>query len=456
MLDNTNITFWSGLRTIGGTIISVEHGMDRILFDFGELFQTQRLFSKGKKIRANRHTSDLLKLQALPAIEGIYGRRALHDIPLVPFEESTQQTAVCISHLHLDHIGSIMHLAPELPLYMTDEGKELYAALYELKLPGSERLPDRIQGVKPGETVKIGEAIEVTFVGVDHDIIGAAGMLVKTPDVKVAYTGDLRFHGMNRQKSMAFVEKVKQFEPDLLITEGTALREDSELVPLLDYPDDLRQEEQVGSEVAAHLSKTDGAAFFNWYERDVMRLKILIEAAQAAGRQVVLEPESAYLARRFHIEHPFLVYMPYDLSNEQYIWESRLPNVEWISKDTLSQHAAMYFIENRFERLFELLDFPLEHSLYIHSNGTPLGPFDPDYEKLLSFLDSIGCQKIDIFCSGHATANHLKWLVDEINASYVVPLHSFHPEKLQPAHGTRLLPEPNETFRFRKGMLQPE
>ncbi|QTD41029.1 MBL fold metallo-hydrolase [Sporosarcina sp. Te-1] len=456
MQDNTTITFWSGLRTIGGTIISIEHGADRILFDFGELFHTQRLFSKGKKIRAQRYTSDLLKLQALPAIKGIYSSHSLLDTPLLPFEESRQQTAVFISHLHLDHIGSIMHLAPDLPLYMTEEGKRLYAALHEINTPSCEQTPDRIWGVEPGERIRIGESIEVELLAVDHDVIGAAGMLVKTPDVKVAYTGDLRFHGIHREKSMAFIEEVKRFTPDILITEGTALREDSKLEPLLDYPKELRQENDVQEEVTTHLSGAAGAAFFNWYERDLMRLKILIEAAKAAGRQVVLEPESAYLAKQFHIPGLYLVYAPCDLSDELPLWESRLPDVKWITKNLLVQHAEKYFVENQFDRLFELLDFQLESSLYIHTNGTPLGPFDPDYDKLISFLESINCKKIDIFCSGHATGNHLQWLVEEINSPYVVPLHSFHPEKLQPAHGVRILPEPNETLRFTNGILQPQ
>ena len=34
-LHHTNIRFWGGLKTIGGTVVSVEYKNSRVIFDFG-------------------------------------------------------------------------------------------------------------------------------------------------------------------------------------------------------------------------------------------------------------------------------------------------------------------------------------------------------------------------------------------------------------------------------------
>ena len=56
---------------------------------------------------------------------------------------------------------------------------------------------------------------------VDHSILGASALFLIFDGVKIAYTGDFRFHGKNRDKTDAFFDFIKSVGVDVLITEGT-------------------------------------------------------------------------------------------------------------------------------------------------------------------------------------------------------------------------------------------
>src|SRR5207237_9884709 len=75
-------------------------------------------------------------------------------------------------------------------------------------------------GVADRRSVRVGE-IEVRFVAVDHDRPGASGLRVTTPDLSIAYTGDLRRHGLHPEVTDAFAREVKGV--DVLLQEGVML-----------------------------------------------------------------------------------------------------------------------------------------------------------------------------------------------------------------------------------------
>jgi len=56
---------------------------------------------------------------------------------------------------------------------------------------------------------------------VDHSILGAASFYFEVDGVKIAYTGDLRFHGERGNLSKEFFNFVKENGVDILLCEGT-------------------------------------------------------------------------------------------------------------------------------------------------------------------------------------------------------------------------------------------
>ncbi len=131
-LHHTNIRFWGGLRTIGGTVVTVEYKDSRVIFDFGMTYNpASNIFDGQIKRRTHGMVRDNLRLKLIPPIDGLYSAESLGDYQpkLIPAEESSQKTAVIISHLHLDHIGAMGLIAPSIPVYLTKESHELYRAL---------------------------------------------------------------------------------------------------------------------------------------------------------------------------------------------------------------------------------------------------------------------------------------------------------------------------------------
>src|SRR5699024_11216080 len=76
-----------------------------------------------------KNTQALYDDNKLPKIDGLFRQEALEDNSTLSYEASDLKTIVLISHLHLDHVGSLAHLHPEIPVYATVTAVALYHSL---------------------------------------------------------------------------------------------------------------------------------------------------------------------------------------------------------------------------------------------------------------------------------------------------------------------------------------
>ena len=105
----TKITFHSGVLTIGGTIIEIAYEDSHIFFDFGSEY------NPSAKVQPE-DLQGLLDENLVPYLNNIFDPK----IPLIGYEskENTfKNTAVFLSHIHLDHSKIVNYLNPEIPLY---------------------------------------------------------------------------------------------------------------------------------------------------------------------------------------------------------------------------------------------------------------------------------------------------------------------------------------------------
>ncbi|MFC2703929.1 MAG: MBL fold metallo-hydrolase [Abiotrophia defectiva] len=126
----TQVRFWGGLDTIGGNIVSLEAGNYRILTDFGALFGASL-----EELKQVDLTPSLLEKGHLPAIDGLYTRQQLGASDLASYEETDMKTIVCLSHLHLDHIGGFGQLPEDLPIYALEDSVSFYQLSVWLRRP---------------------------------------------------------------------------------------------------------------------------------------------------------------------------------------------------------------------------------------------------------------------------------------------------------------------------------
>ena len=101
----TEITFYGGLNTIGGVVMSVVYGKERLLLEIGTAYNpASDMFDGYVEHRTENFLYDELKLGRAPHIDGLYSKTELKDFNLISSEDSDLHTSIFITHMHLDHI----------------------------------------------------------------------------------------------------------------------------------------------------------------------------------------------------------------------------------------------------------------------------------------------------------------------------------------------------------------
>ena len=99
---------------------------------------------------------------------------------------------ILFTHGHLDHIGAVQHLLPQLH-FPRCYGTKLTMAMVRKRLD-EEKLTSKaqLQPVAYGEKIRLGK-VEIEFLRVTHSIPDAAAIALHTPYGTIVHTGDFKF-----------------------------------------------------------------------------------------------------------------------------------------------------------------------------------------------------------------------------------------------------------------------
>jgi ribonuclease J len=397
-MAETRLTFLNaGSPT--GLKFTVEHGGHRCIFDFGiEYAPGRALFSQGLAPRPGRELADLVAVGSAPRLRHVYAG-----------DRWDGATAVFISHLHLDHTGLVQFLHPDLPLHYPSAMEPVRAAAAATgylpwRDPAGMAAPDRSH-------VGWG-AIEVEFVAVDHDVPGASGFLIRTPDLFIAFTGDQRRHGLHPELTAGFAEAARGC--DVLVQEGVFLGLE---------PERKVTEREVIEGFTDVLTSHPGLVVVNLTPLNRERVSGFAAAARGLGRRFVMEPNAAVLAGQ-----------PDDVLS---------PAVVALAKDD----PGRFVVQLSYESLPGLIDLAAPAgSAYVHSNGPPLGSFDPAYGVMDAWLRRFGLERVSLGSSGHAYPDDIVHNVLAIAPGLVIPVHSMAPDQLSVPGVPRLVPEAGRPY----------
>jgi len=407
----TKFCLHSGLNTIGGNIAEIRYKGDRVLFDFGRAYNPADTLLTNAQGREGTKVNDMLRLGMIPAVDGLYD----NSWPGV--------TAVFISHLHLDHMGAIDVIHPDVPVYMSRPGLELYN---ELQALGEGPFRQNVLAFDYEVPVHIGE-ISVTGYEIDHDVLGASAILVETPDMKIAHSGDIRMRGQRPELNHKWINTMHNLNLDYLLMEGTSFWPVRDADSSVDNKFVQHKEGDVPSVIAEMLQRS-GVCFFNFYHRNIERMANLLAAANMAGRKLVFEPDTARLAAKFLPPTPGVQY--YVLG-------------ESVTVEDINSSPQSYFVQNTLQNIFSLIDYNAADSGYIHTNGVPLGPFDPAFGSMVSFLQQLGIEFYSVPSAGHCDKDEILGIIDGIKPKVLVPWHSTSPDTMVPLDENQqmLMPE---------------
>ncbi len=433
------ITCYGGVDDIGGNKLLVKLDKGSIFLDFGLSYSEEsRFFEEFLQPRSACKIHDLLNLELLPHIDGIYRQDALFPkdfenyeikaknlwkLDIQSFEDAVKTgswhpDALFISHAHLDHCGYAPYLG-DVPFLCSDMTQNLMKAVSEIgNLQGLDKQLTAVKrremgmlktGFFAGESKvdyskdkeerefrslehkksrTIENGLTITGFNVDHSIPGSMACLVESEDSQVVYTGDIRFHG---KSGYNLGEELNGLTPDVMFCEGTRIDKTE--------PDD---EKKVETDLIDVISKCEGLVMVGFTWKDIDRYETVRNAAIKSGRIPVFDPRLAYLlarigrsaydegARVFLERCGSMLYSPGDYSNSKHK-VGDMPLSEWSSKpnvvvDTkhlengisaleLSENPSSYVLHLDYFRFKNILDFVLpEDSVFVRAQCEPFNP----------------------------------------------------------------------------------
>ncbi|QYN54155.1 MBL fold metallo-hydrolase [Lactobacillus panisapium] len=423
----TTITFYNGLTTIGGPMIEVAYRRSHVLFDLGEVYRPELALPDEKY-------ETLVKHQLIGDVPNFYDP-AITGKPID--HERWKHAAAYMSHLHLDHSKVMNFLAPEIPLYAGPITAQMMPALNEhgdFLLPASGHSSSYVRPIIAGkyqQPIQVGD-ITLEIWPSDHDAYGATGLIITTPNKRLAYTGDIRLHGYHPDWVHAYLSAAKNC--DALIIEGTGVSwpEEKSAASSEEFTGPKNERELTAEIVQLQQDNPHKQITFNTYPTNVERLLRIIADSP---RQVVLYAQRAHLLKEsIEQDYPYY-YLPGDK-----IFTDLKPELA-VSYDELlnDDHEYLWQAVGNYANL-------QKGGIYIHSNAEPLGDFDPAYKPFLQDLAHNEIEFKDLRCSGHADEMELKEIIKEVQPAKLIPVHTLHPELEENPFGERILPKRNETI----------
>ncbi len=334
--------------------------------------------------------------------------------------------AVLITHGHLDHIGALPYVMPGLgnpPLYT----RLLTAVMIKKRqeeFPHLDALDIRV--VEKNQTIEIGE-MKVRFFSVTHTIPDAMGIIFETPYGNIVHTGDLK---LEHEDGKASETEIKEY----------AIFKDMNVLCMLS---DSTNTERPGFSIPEHrvidnigniIRNTKGRIILGAFSSQLERLVKVIEIAATLGKKVVVEGRSM----KGHIE---IV---------EHLGMLKVPRGTLITGDEMGNHPADRIVVlatgaqgdefgalmragNKTHRTLKIVK---GDTIVLSSSIIPGN--ERSVQKLKDNLSKQGAKIIhyqvsDVHSSGHANGDEMRWIHDQINPRFFIPIHGYH--YMLTAHG---------------------
>ena len=485
------LTFYGGVKEIGGNKVLLEDDKGRIFLDFGYPYSKYRNFyEEYLKPRPGTGLLDLLVMGLLPHLEGIYRtdletenlwqrfHRAEH------YRKLGDIDGVLLTHAHLDHSGHISFLREDIPVYATattafiakaiqDSGK---SAFDQQVCYFTRRVEECLEGWRQGAYVTSsggdrqrrfcvadkltlsedaekfwGKAIRKKKLDsqplddiskcsfnlhcfpVDHSIPGACSWGIETSSGWVIYSGDLRLHGRHGKLTESMIKEADQLHPRALILEGTNL----------DKAENV-SEQEVYENGFKTINDARGLVIADFSPRDVNRLLTFLQIARDTKRKLTILPKDAYLLKTMRLLEPEIpdiaqedaiaIYQKTTASKSPDSW---LRNIyqDYSSKIVLAKDVRSnqgdFILCFSFWDLNELPSIqPRAGSLYVFSSSEPHNEEqEMDFWRLHHWLEHFRLRAF-----GLPVYRNSKWEIPEEEKGLHASGHACGPDLLRIAH----------------------
>jgi ribonuclease J len=411
------LTIHRGTHEIGGSCIELcsSSGNTRIILDIGLPLVNKDMSPFDWNAHRKSTLPQLLERKIVPSIDGLYE----NDKPTV--------SAVVLSHAHLDHYGLLRFVHSDIPIYMSVGTKSL-AEVSNVFL-NTDVKSDRIETFKMLQTFKVGE-FAITPYLMDHSAPDAVAFLIEVDGQRIFYTGDFRGHG---RKSM-LLGRITKDPPqyvNYLVMEGSMLGRCEGLFP---------DETSVERALCDLIGSPKGLCYVFTSSQNLDRLVSIYLAARHSSKTLVIDLYTAFVLDKLGAISPRI---------PQFDWEGIRVLYSYYHAQKLADfdRRLLYKYKKSKIEFEEIRDNPDDKVLLakdsryfrnvitkLKGSGKATAVFSMwhgylERSNLQEFLEANDVPLTEIHTSGHAYIPELQMLVNALKPRWIIPIHTFYPEK---------------------------
>ena len=371
-----NIIIHRGTHQIGGSAIEISTATTRIMLDFGNELSLDEKYTP-------------INLDIDGVTKGI-----------------ADCDGIIISHYHMDHLGQLTSVLPEIPFYMGELSKEvaMIAAEYQdknlyLRLLGANTF-------RGGEAFTIGN-IHIRPLVIDHSAADSYMFVIEAEGKRVLYTGDFRMHGL-RHHVLDKLVNTYIGEVDVLITEGTSLSRDADdCISEATVLDDISSYIQDGKYVFIMSSSTNIDRIMGIWQNMPTDKVLICDAYQKIILDTVIN--NVYYESSLYRRHD----SPLVLDKGKY-------------PKYYMEHGFVSLVRGTENFISKIKEFPKDDVRIIYSMWTGYIEENLPLRNLLNIYPSYICH-----ASGHVSKDNLIKFIELVNPDVIIPVHTDNPERLE-------------------------
>lgn len=332
-----------------------------------------------------------------------------------------QVKGVILSHGHLDHIGAAPILLKELG-YPPIVGRDLTLALVKKKMEdhdvNSAQNLKIIRVNKISDKVRLGK-FEIEFFDVEHSVMDAVGVIIKTPDGTVIHPGDWTMDKNPTDHSVVTYDHLSKLpSPRILMLESLGA---------MDTRPTQKSEVEMYKNLDMLVNEAKGMVIIGTFSSQIKRIGKIIEYAESIDKKVALDGYSMKMNIEIAKELGYIKAHKKTLISVNDIHKYPRNKVVVVCTGAQGEgNAVLSRIvndEHRFIRIMKEDTIVFSSSIIPGNERTIQRLKDDLYRKCDNVIHS---DILDVHTSGHSNAFDIKDIIKQIKPDYFLPVYANH------------------------------